>query len=561
MTDQKHIIKRQVIELGLTSSENAFQIQDDVSRNFKNVIIPLLQKIFDEISSPDEVLKIDTLCLDLGSIDVSDLSHQLSTNVKEQIKEVLIPQIELKRSGSKLPSEVEKRFLDQEEQVVGLHIKSKNLSEIEKVLHFLKTGTLPWWGNKGDYFTLEKSIQKLLLEDPKNLIICLKEQSVFRNYQNRLINNCSDFRLLNLLQKINPNAKTVTTKGALFIQALKKKNRLDFGTRQKVWNYTFDIALRKDLGTTDLQNEDAFLGFLIALQNDSTIDKNYTNELTKSNNWKRTIKRLTDALSRSNSELKPAWKTIFLDAVLDKNYILVDKISNVLQNATLLKGDEWDKLISEVKKRGDKGLINTLSTILDKGHSLKKESWENQLKEAVNNNTIIAPKEEFLEEIYIENAGLILCWNYLSIFFKEFKLVKDKEFVDENAAQRAVHILQYMATKEENVSEHELALNKILCGLPVDNPISIDFKLTDLEKEECENLLQAVLDNWKVLKNTSPQSLRETFLIKEGILTKRGSEWHLRLERTAVDMLIDKLPWNISMINLPWNDNILHVTW
>ena len=511
VTDQKHIIKRQVIELGLTSSENAFQIQDDVSRNFKNVIIPLLEEVFDEISSPEEVLKIDTLRLDLGSINLNELSTQLSTKVREKLSEVLVPEIESKRNGTKLPSQVEKRFLENEEPVIGLHIKSKELSEIEKIVHFLKTGTLPWWGNKGDYFSLEKSIQKLLREDPKSLIDFLKEYTVYRNYQNRLINNCTDIRLLNLLQQINPKTKVLITKAALFIQALKKKNQLDSTTRQEIWNYTFDLAIKENIQNQEIENEEVFFELLIVLQNENGVGRR--------------------------------------------------SIAKMVSKGKGIKANVLKTLIREAVPQQNRTPIHKLLAVLKKNKGLKDESWKQLIKEAVSNNIVVAPKETFIEEIYIENAGLIICWNYMSIFFKEFKLVVNKEFVNEEAAQRAVHLLQYMATKEENVAEHELALNKILCGLPVDNPISIDFKLTEKEKDECENLLQAVLDNWKVLKNTSPQSLRETFLIKEGVLTKIDNEWHLRLERTAVDMLIDKLPWNISMINLPWNDHIIHVNW
>ena len=104
-------------------------------------------------------------------------------------------------------------------------------------------------------------------------------------------------------------------------------------------------------------------------------------------------------------------------------------------------------------------------------------------------------------------------------------------------------------------------LNKLLCGLEVTAPIPQSYSLSDTEKEECRNLLQVIVDRWTVLKTTSVETLRETFLRKEGILTKEDKGWVLKVERNTIDMLMDKLPWAISIVSLPWNREIIYTEW
>jgi hypothetical protein len=165
------------------------------------------------------------------------------------------------------------------------------------------------------------------------------------------------------------------------------------------------------------------------------------------------------------------------------------------------------------------------------------------------------------EGIYINNAGLVILWPYLSAFFHKLQLMNVNTFISEEVACHAVHLLQYLATGSDVAAqEHELILNKVLCGIDPDEPLSMDLVITEEERAECAQLLQAIANNWTALKSTSPEGIRDTFLVKEGLLNK-GNGWTLKIERTTVDMLIDKLPWGISIIKLPWCNDMLYVEW
>ena len=52
-----HLIRTQVIELRVSNEEGAFAIQQQVRDLFYRVLLSVLEKAFDEISSADEVIR------------------------------------------------------------------------------------------------------------------------------------------------------------------------------------------------------------------------------------------------------------------------------------------------------------------------------------------------------------------------------------------------------------------------------------------------------------------------------------------------------------------------
>jgi flagellar biosynthesis GTPase FlhF len=165
-------------------------------------------------------------------------------------------------------------------------------------------------------------------------------------------------------------------------------------------------------------------------------------------------------------------------------------------------------------------------------------------------------------ECYVSNAGLVLLHPFLPYLFDGLGLLdKKKKFKSEEGAFRATHLLQYLATGESATPEHELSLNKILCGLDLNEPVPYEVELSVNEKEECDNLLKVVLERWEVLKTTNIEALREGFLNRDGRLAFKGNGWNLFIERTTLDVMMDRLPWSISIIKIPWREDLIYVEW
>jgi hypothetical protein len=164
-------------------------------------------------------------------------------------------------------------------------------------------------------------------------------------------------------------------------------------------------------------------------------------------------------------------------------------------------------------------------------------------------------------EYYIDNAGLVLLASFFPSVFKELKLLKNGVFANETAGCRAVHIMQYAITRAQRASENELILNKILCNIPVGEPIEREIELTDVEKSNVGDLLDSVIKHWTVLKGTSADGLREGFLQRQGKMQSVDNGWKLIVERKTLDILLSKIPWAFSIIKLPWMDSLVYVEW
>jgi hypothetical protein len=165
------------------------------------------------------------------------------------------------------------------------------------------------------------------------------------------------------------------------------------------------------------------------------------------------------------------------------------------------------------------------------------------------------------DALYLDNVGMVLAAPYLPRLFDMLGLLRDDVFVSTDAAQRAVHVLQFMVNGAMTTPEFRLPLNKLLCGLPFALPIMLGVELSVEEQTSIEQLLQAMIQHWSILGSTSLPGLRETFLQRAGRLTRREEDWHLLVEPRPFDVLLDQLPWGYATIKYPWMEQVLHVQW
>ncbi|PON14025.1 hypothetical protein C2W62_31245 [Candidatus Entotheonella serta] len=189
--------------------------------------------------------------------------------------------------------------------------------------------------------------------------------------------------------------------------------------------------------------------------------------------------------------------------------------------------------------------------------SLQPETPSEQSADA----TPLDPTFGDTEELYIGNAGLVILWPFLTHFFDHLELLQDRQFKDTNAVQRAVGLLQVVVADITVPAEYHLPLNKILCGMDIADVFEFGPPATEAEREECENLLTAVIAQALILNNMSIPGFRRTFLLRQGVLSARGDTWLLRVERETYDIVLDRFPWAISWVKLPWMETAVQVEW
>lgn len=160
---------------------------------------------------------------------------------------------------------------------------------------------------------------------------------------------------------------------------------------------------------------------------------------------------------------------------------------------------------------------------------------------------------------YIGQSGLVLLAPFLSLFLKNSGHINPKK---ELIKQREIPILlHYIATGETTTPEWKLTLPKILSGLKPGQHCDTKIKPNKKLDSHINVLLSSVIGYWEALKNTTPDGLRETFLIREGELKFKNGFYYLYIKEQTVDILLSYVSWNYTMIKLDWMQNILFVEW
>ena len=532
----KNIIKKLQVKVNTNSVTKAMQIKDTIDSFIKKEIYPeievLLKKYSYEIKSNS--IQLDAIKIDINGENYSDLKFKIRDKLNKRIQSSISDKkITLKNSFS---------------------TEDKT---IEAFLFFLENGQLPWWYNATSFFTIEniKSIHKNINYRNKLDVLLNK-----KHIQQRVVFQLNHEQIETLfITTFNPN--------------FSQKNSISNNKTNNFWSTLFSIAFNENYSVfieniyeematiLKLKNNKKTSGFLI---NKSKLKQvvsliNYINISTKS------------TLIISSNETNKITLTTKLNG--DTNTVLN-------HNNRLIKAIKSDSIITFYKdKKSTKSSIKNSDTISKNSplnstkliHESVTKTIKNKDKKVQNNDikkSIDTSKNEELvnnienTEILIEKAGLILLHPFLPQFFTKLGFYKKvKKQIEHDKIHEATQLLHYLATKNETPYEYELSFEKFLCGVPLNTPINRLQKISVAQKNECNNLLESVISHWKALKTKNIDALRSGFLMREGKLTRTIDSNKIYVQRQAHDILLERIPWGISVINLPWINNITFVEW
>jgi hypothetical protein len=165
-----------------------------------------------------------------------------------------------------------------------------------------------------------------------------------------------------------------------------------------------------------------------------------------------------------------------------------------------------------------------------------------------------------LPSVVVIHAGLVLVSPFLPELFSRLGLVSGGEMAPE-ARPRALQSLAYLAEGRWPDLASGLVVESVLCGVAIEDALPPAAPPDRRDLATCDDLLRAVISQWAILHDTSLEGLRETFLRREGRLSKGADAWRLTIERKALDGLVDQVPWRFSLIALPSMTEPLHVIW
>ena len=640
----RHFIGKEILEIKLHRKSSAFEIQQTLSRQFRNQIHPAMEKIFDQSVDQNQLIQIDQLVIDLGSLSESELlSGKWINLVLEKIKAAI---------------EKEKAIQIKNNQIISL-----DQGQFQKWLYFLREGTIPHLSalpNKnwqlqiletiGLRHTAAKSLSNLLKQHPIALErLILQHPPQFLGHILELFTAQNQTRLVKVGHELNKTfqkillkkwddkvwlewneaylsliKQQITSKSIYakkdtknlstasiesqasaslntFLGKLLSKNSLNLNWKQ--WQEELErllpqIQKQASSSTSENRQQTGKAPELSSLQGEKKLEtsenkrakeslalelerllatihtvRQHLDGLKNEMQPNEFIQRIKDWGYRSGRELEVHfWKQIlnlYINTGLKAKPITYlnilfseDPVFRTLL-PLLIKLDEMNELeipeLSPILKKLTKKLANEINKPASYQHDKIYKSVK-ALGEMQENPTAVSSKSN-QNTWFCTISGLVLLNPFLSRFFEKRALLKEKEFVDDWSQQKAALLLFYLATGNDEPLEYEMVLPKLMTGIPFHEPLDSSIKLSEEDKEEAEELLEAVIENWGALGSASPEGLRGGFLVRSGKLTYQPKGWHLQIERETRDILLDRLPWGLGITKLPWMEELLFVDW
>ncbi|MBN8852820.1 MAG: hypothetical protein BGO55_03595 [Sphingobacteriales bacterium 50-39] len=518
-----HIVKKQLISLTIDASLDGFHIQEMVSRHYWSAVVPMLEKAFDSLGGGDEVVTIDRLEVDLGIF--------LEKNIRQENWTATLP--------AKL-EEVLTRLLRSGRHDTKVTINAPQTNVFDQWVYYMERGYRPWNATgkmaDDDIAVLETlaidfgrvhQLRRLLLAEPRVLarIVALHPASF----------------LLQLVEVILAGKQealpAAVDEGIIILQYIASRRKEAGPGEPELRRTLWMEALRQAALIAEERRTSGLLPQLLPAilkgqLADLSIPRRIRVKLPVTGEW---VQKAAKAEKQAREEQQK------------------------------LAQREVDKLEKESRPKKDRSGTDNGPIGSNKQPKPGSIHPPNQPKDRESDlpPSALKPPDPVLTEegIFVVNAGIVLLHPFLTTLFDRLGWLENKQFKTPQYRERALYGLHYLVTGLQQAEEAELVMPKVLCAYPIEQPVNPDIQLTNEEIAEADDLLTAAIQRWEILKNSSHTALREGFLQRPGKLSQKNGSWYLQVERMSYDMLLDYLPWNLSMILLPWMKDIFRVEW
>ena len=224
---------------------------------------------------------------------------------------------------------------------------------------------------------------------------------------------------------------------------------------------------------------------------------------------------------------------------------------------------EGKDLLSPAPESGDwKGEKSPWLTIVE-GKSDFPGEYSEPIESMERMNAVPLTKLQSTSRLKVQCAGLVILHPFLHLFMMQTGILVDQEKeISFFNLPRAAALLHFLATGSDEIYEFELGFIKLLLGMDPDQSLPVsEGLLAESDKEEAIALLQSVIIYWTVLKNTSVDGLRTSFLQRSALVHQTDEGWMVQMETAPYDMLINQLPRSFTIVKLPWMNKPIYTEW
>ncbi len=581
----KHKIQRQLFEVKFPKSCDENQLQADVSRMFRERLLPVIEKVFDEISPSGTLLCIKSLDINLGEIPLEKPYNikidKFEASFKQKVSSA-IRNSNLTHLGDgnhfKTPPEtgalVTSASLNHSEDQSSFAQAGRSVgNNWEQFCTFMETGVLPWWGDVTDPGIIKEAFTSLLEQQP-----ALFKQQVTKWYKypllrKRMVAHLDDEHLFGLTGLFLPEQ---------IIQELRKLRKGQLSSNKMLWweiiwiqivksnlidtkakdtrfeEQSFIHQIRVNLQRNSKTNTPADKGTLEMGPSSGKHTSNISLPRNEQENQQSDINEGKTPLQENNNyhNLPSGSIQYRLGNIPGETTNKETVFNKIKQSHTRNKDNHPDTNISEDTTQE----INKHKPAkLSENNLYQAECICNQVIEATIEQAFLSHHQ--VTEYYLNNSGLVIIWPFYTWFFKQLGLIREEVFVDEEARHKAACLMQAVASGIPGTVEYMLPLNKLLCGIPLNEPIDGLNELTNEDMADCNTLLQAVIEQVEILNNMSTCGFRGSFLLREGVLKSRDGQWHLYVKGETYDVVLERFPWPFNFVKLPWMQQLLYVEW
>ena len=521
MPNLSHRIRRLCCLVSTRSQADAFAIRQSLHDRWQDILLPVFESKFDKIASSDRIIHIPKLELHLKANSEQELLDLLPELIHQQLAEQLRS---LDLTTIPLPTNSQSGEVWRE--------TTAQQNQFEILMHYLRTGALPW---------------QVSYASASDIAVDLKETC--RQLRSQLISYLSDraetvafyFRLLQLL----PRSQALAIIDPLL-------DRLS-----AEWKITIIEVIGFVSESTQIQLNQPMRSQLVA----AILSGISSGEIPRTE-FSRSLDRI---LTQAGIDSQ-----VLVDALPSVSAALFQTQSNFDRplldpNTSVVENPEINFLTDEVLRSQLRNQFN-----LDSINLLEEEDLTNQAHEleAEFPDETVNPVVEFAEQndgfsLFVNYAGLILIHPFISPLFEATGIKEtNSHAIADTQLPRAAALLHFLATGQEEIYEYELGLIKILLGLEPETQLLVGAGLLlDCDREEAESLLQSAISYWTILGNISTDGFRSSFLQRSGLLRKTEDGWSLNVEHQSFDMLLEHLPWTISIVKLAWMEYPLYTEW
>ena len=560
---QRHVIRRQIVELTVADAATARRVTPVVSDLIGSRVTQLLERLFDTAAGPDATRRIDRLELDLGALDLGALAEQLPVRIEAALPAALA------RAGLATAPVPERPA-----RPGGAPARPNAAADpLLLINQFARTGGVPWWSDSRRQRLIDEAVNQAATSSPAGLAQTFRGLIGDDAALRRLIPLLSDASLAAVFAALAPGLADLPG-GLLARLALTPALGILSAARQRLiaWRALLRAASTGagpaliETALTEIATSLAITLALLLADLRAAIGKSPKPDgvVTAILTLAEQHPPATRAMDAPREVLARPLASGELAALLARLAALAERLPDdgraawAVAIASDLSGRLTPAALAALLRPSLRAGLITLTDLADLLAPLARAEAEAAIPAA----PPPAPVADDDARV-VTTAGLCLLWPFLPRFFARLGLLDDRlsAFAAPAQQHRAVLLLHHLATGESTAPDFALALPKALCGLPPHAPHDALEPVTEAEAGEASLLLDAVIAHAGCFGDISPDGLRGSFLMRDGILTTRDGAWLLRVERLTADAVLARLPWTTEWVRQPWMQAAMRVEW